>query len=151
MSVTWRSLDAIHFDAGGVPQLRAVPVQHIAMGPGIELPLLVSLFPTPAPTLMLAITFQRARKTFTVHFPDIPRIVASSTASGPRRLRNHLPARAHVLVCRSEGAVSGYTDCIQAEFRLAIRAADFAIAYFKGKVVEDFADLHVRVCESSLD
>ncbi len=102
--------------------MRAVPVQRIAMGPGIDLPLLVSLFPTPAPTRMLAITFQHARKTFTVHFPDIPRIADSGTLD--RRLRNHLPARAHVLVCRSEGAVSGYSDCIETDTPLAIRAAD---------------------------
>ncbi len=99
-------------------------MQHVAMGPGIEFPLLVSLFPTPASTRMLAITFQRARKTFVVHFPDIPRIVGSASTSGPRRLRNHLPARAQVLVCRSEGVVSGYSDCIAADVRLAIRAAD---------------------------
>ncbi len=83
----------------------------------MDLPVLSPLFPTPAPTVMLAITFMRAKKTYTVHFPDFPR-------NAGRVLRNRGTRRSYVLVCRSDGVLAGYKDCDGGDIPLAIRAAE---------------------------
>ncbi|RDX43437.1 hypothetical protein OH76DRAFT_1487825 [Lentinus brumalis] len=144
MSIECRTLEAIYFGATGEPEVITVPIQQISMptGAAVDLPILTSLFPTPAPTVMLAITFQRARETYTVHFPDFPR-------EAGRRLRSQSGRRSYVLVCRSDGLLTGYSDCDAGDFDLATRTADFAITYFRGnlELVRDWDDLHVRVCE----
>ncbi len=112
-----RPLDAIYFGPSGEPEVTQIFVQKLCMASDIEVPVIASLFPTPAPTVMLAITFIRAKKTYTVHFPDYPR-------NAGRRLRNQGYPREYVLVCRSGGVLSEYSDCDGGDIPLAMRAAD---------------------------
>ncbi|KAI0708130.1 hypothetical protein C8T65DRAFT_740291 [Cerioporus squamosus] len=140
MVIASRTLDAIYFGPSGEPEVKPIPIQNVSMGRGMDIPVITSLFPTPASTMMLAVTFLRTKKTYTVHFPDYPR-------NAGRRLRNQGARRAYILICRSQGVLLEYSDCDGDNIPLAIRAADFALAYCKGKTNPSDDDMHVQLCE----
>ncbi len=105
-----------------MPTRLSTPVQRFAIGPGIDIPQLQTVFgPCPA-SEVLAISFQRANLTFVVHIPPRRRV-------GPnqRVLRNWVAHRADVLVFRAIGVGCGYEDCDVADILLAGRAVDLCV------------------------
>ena len=96
-------------------------LQNVAIDGGWEFPVTASVFSSPAPIHVVVCEFQRSHKSFTVYIPLIPRVPGGAQR---RSSRGRMPATAHILVCRSEGALAGYVDCVAAEEGLAIIAAN---------------------------
>ncbi len=106
-----RFVNAVHFGADGLPRLQRVPIQTFAIGRGLEVPHLTSVFHTPAPTNYLVVRLRRSGATLIAHFPIQPR-----AARRP-------PVCANVLVCRADEAFQGYVDCDAGDFVRARIAA----------------------------
>lgn len=119
--VQHRTIQAFHFGAAGEPSLVPIQLQTIEGEGVLQLPVLSTVFDTPAPIELAVITFQRSEKTFTALFAVLPRRKGGSER---RSARGGVLPTAHVLVCRSSGAFAGYTDCVEEERDLAIMAAN---------------------------
>lgn len=84
-------------------------MQSFAMGRGLQIPNVGSVFCSPAPTDYLLVRMQRSQNTFVVHFP----IEARADA----------PYAANALVFRATAAFEGYTNCAMQDATLARLAA----------------------------
>ncbi|KAI0684276.1 hypothetical protein C8T65DRAFT_743349 [Cerioporus squamosus] len=129
-------IDGVLFGPDGLPRLQSVPIQGFAMGRGVEVPHLTSVFRTPAPTDYLVVKMQRSDTTFVVHFPIQPR--------PSRHVR-----RANVLVCRAVGAFERYANCAQTDFALAAIAAGFALAYCRDHTPDERQSEEVVIREAA--
>ena len=112
-------MQAIHFDTYGRSRLKAVAVQSFDIGPGIDIPDLASVFNSSIRSDVLVVSFQRAGKTFAVHFAQ-PR----PSQSAGRTPRGREPSRANVVVFRARHIAHGYKDCTVVDMPLVERAVD---------------------------
>ncbi|RDX45841.1 hypothetical protein OH76DRAFT_1420290 [Lentinus brumalis] len=113
MSTVRRFVTAIYFDPHGEPRIQRVPVQSFAMGRGVQVPNVGSIFYSAAPTDYLVVRMQRTGKSFVVHFPAEGQAGAGYVAN--------------VLVFRAAAAFEGYTNCVLEDLPLARIAAGFAV------------------------
>lgn len=96
-------------------------MQSVDIDGSWEFPVTSSVFSSPAPIHVVVCEFQRSHRSFSVYLPVIPRLPGGALR---RSARGWVPATANILVCRSEGALAGYVDCVQGEEGLAIIAAN---------------------------
>ncbi|RDX49598.1 hypothetical protein OH76DRAFT_1482972 [Lentinus brumalis] len=133
MSYARRFVNAIYFDPQGTPRIRHVPVQSFAMGRGLQVPNVASVFYSAAPTDYLVVRMQRTGKTFVVHFPAEGRAGDGYAAN--------------VLVFRATAAFEGYTDCDLEDLSLARIAAGFAVVTCRNEPAADRKSDEVLVHE----